>query len=190
MNDADLSDFLQDLKSSMKRPMTENDNNNSALNPEKSASKKAKVVKNNFKPSNKQFKRKEKCFNYGNYDRYYGYRNPDGAADKRLSFFKLGWFDGKKVLDIGCNTGHITLSIAKDFNPSEIVGLDIDKYLIQIARKNIKHYEHSSDKPGDDLDTPAKMVAKTADGDKALQNVSFVQVSTIIKTQYNIKYYN
>ncbi|KAK3105248.1 hypothetical protein FSP39_020775 [Pinctada imbricata] len=79
-------------------------------------------------------------FSHGNYNRYYGYRNPDAEHDQRLICFKKDWFEGKDVLDIGCNVGHITLAIGKDFQPRKIVGLDIDKKLIKAARKNVRYY--------------------------------------------------
>lgn len=74
--------------------------------------------------------------------RYYGYRNPQNELDPRLRCFyhHRHLFEGKDILDIGCNIGHITLSIARDFRARSIVGMDIDKNLISIARKNIKHY--------------------------------------------------
>ena len=37
-------------------------------------------------------------------------------------------------------SGHITINIAKHNSPVRIVGMDIDKKLIEIARKNIRHY--------------------------------------------------
>ena len=45
---------------------------------------------------------------YGNYDKYYGYRN-SGAFEKdmRLSLLKEEWFKGKDCLDIGSNTGQV-----------------------------------------------------------------------------------
>lgn len=46
----------------------------------------------------------------------------------------------KDVLDIGCNSGQLTLLIARDYEPRKIVGIDIDDSLIRIARKNIRHY--------------------------------------------------
>lgn len=49
-------------------------------------------------------------------------------------------FYGKDVLDIGCNIGHVTLSVARDFCAKSIVGMDIDCKLINIARKNIQYY--------------------------------------------------
>lgn len=89
-----------------------------------------------------QFKEKNSKYQYGNYDRYYGYRNPHHEIDLRLRCLmdhKELFFD-KDILDIGCNVGHITLSVARDFGARSAVGLDIDKKLINIARKNVKHY--------------------------------------------------
>ena len=55
-----------------------------------------------------QKKKKAAQFRYGNYDRYYGYRN-QGASEKdpRLSLFRKEWFENKDCLDIGCNTGQV-----------------------------------------------------------------------------------
>lgn len=39
-------------------------------------------------------------------------------------------FENKKVLDIGCNSGFITIEIAKLFHPISILGIDIDAGLI------------------------------------------------------------
>ena len=79
-------------------------------------------------------------FTYGNYRRYYGYRNPGSEPDNRLGSFRADWFKGKDILDIGCNVGHMTLSIARDFQPRQILGMDIDGKLISTAKKNIRHY--------------------------------------------------
>lgn len=78
-------------------------------------------------------------FQYGNYCKYYGYRNPD-CEDGRLRAMRPEWFAGKEVLDVGCNVGHLTLSIAKRWGPARVVGLDIDGGLIRSARQNIRHY--------------------------------------------------
>lgn len=53
---------------------------------------------------------------------------------------KPEWFRGRDVLDLGCNVGHLTLSIACKWGPSRMVGLDIDARLIHSARQNIRHY--------------------------------------------------
>lgn len=91
-------------------------------------------------PSLSKPKRHEEVFMYGNYSRYYGYRSPALEEDVRLSCFPQTFFQGKDVLDIGCNIGHVTLLIARDWRPKRIVGLDIDGKLIGIAKKNVKHY--------------------------------------------------
>ena len=96
-----------------------------------------------------KFNNKNARFQYGNYNRYYGYRNPHHDLDMRLNMFsqRKELFYGKDVLDIGCNIGHITLSIARDFGARSVTGIDIDKKLIAIARKNIKHYVNCVQSP-------------------------------------------
>ena len=44
-------------------------------------------------------------FQYGNYNRYYGYRLE--GSDPRFRFFDPDWFRGKDILDIGCNVGEV-----------------------------------------------------------------------------------
>lgn len=83
-----------------------------------------------------KFRNKGAQYQYGNYIGYYGYRNAD-RKDVRLTYFRKQWFEGKVCLDIGCNTGHVTLFVAKTFHPSKIVGIDIDAKLINLARKNV-----------------------------------------------------
>lgn len=90
------------------------------------------------RPHQPQHQRKK--FVYGNYNKYYGYRNPGASEDLRIRVFKPEWFKGKCVLDLGCNSGHLTLYIAKMFQPAHILGLDIDGDLVYGARKNIRHY--------------------------------------------------
>ena len=89
------------------------------------------------KPKNKAQK---KSFEYGNYNRYYGYRNADHGKDPRLRYLNPEWFSAKDVLDIGCNVGHVTLAIARNLNPRSILGIDIDENLIRAAKQNVKHY--------------------------------------------------
>ncbi|KAI1898744.1 hypothetical protein AGOR_G00075530 [Albula goreensis] len=85
-------------------------------------------------------RRKQRKFQYGNYSKYYGYRNPGQSEDPRVRVLKPEWFQGKVVLDLGCNTGHLTLAIAKKWRPARILGLDIDGGLVHAARQNIRHY--------------------------------------------------
>ncbi|KAM7397912.1 hypothetical protein PAMA_005990 [Pampus argenteus] len=81
-----------------------------------------------------------KKFQYGNYNKYYGYRNPGASEDPRIRVLRPEWFEGKDILDLGCNSGHLTLYIAKMLRPARILGLDIDSDLVHAARKNIRHY--------------------------------------------------
>uniref|UniRef100_UPI00358F38C7 7SK snRNA methylphosphate capping enzyme-like n=1 Tax=Myxine glutinosa TaxID=7769 RepID=UPI00358F38C7 len=87
-----------------------------------------------------------KRFCYGNYNQYYGYRNPGKRQDPRLDLLRAEWFTGRHVLDIGCNVGHVTLTIAKHWKPARCVGLDIDPALVAAAQRNMRHYWQSPEK--------------------------------------------
>lgn len=103
---------------------------------------------------------KEKSrFQYGNYCRYYGYRNPFRSDDPRLRVLRPEWFRGKAVLDIGCNVGHLTLAVAQTLGPLLIVGLDIDSSLIRAARQNIRHYLSEYTKGGGGGGFPVALAA-------------------------------
>ncbi|XP_042520778.1 probable RNA methyltransferase At5g51130 [Macadamia integrifolia] len=85
----------------------------------------------------KKRRRKEVAI-YGNYRNYYGYRTKDLKEDPRLMVLKKEWFEGKDCLDIGCNQGLITISIAKKFSCGSICGIDIDAHLIESAYWNLR----------------------------------------------------
>lgn len=95
------------------------------------------------------FRQKDARYQYGNYNRYYGYRNPGHEVDPRLTAFarRKELFLQKDILDIGCNIGHITLSVARDLGAKSVTGIDIDRVLINIARKNVKHYVNCVQSP-------------------------------------------
>ena len=88
--------------------------------------------------SDKSYNPKAALYRYGNYDRYYSYRN-NGIVkeDERLKFFSKDWFKGKDCLDIGSNTGQVTIEIGRVFCPQTITGIDIDTKLVRIASKNL-----------------------------------------------------
>ncbi|BBH08375.1 S-adenosyl-L-methionine-dependent methyltransferases superfamily protein [Prunus dulcis] len=89
---------------------------------------------------NKSKKRKEIC-PYGNYKHYYGYRiGQELEEDPRLKVFKKEWFQGKDCLDIGCNSGIMTIQIAKKFCCQSILGVDIDANRIQDAYWHIRKF--------------------------------------------------
>lgn len=87
-----------------------------------------------------------RTFQYGSYSRYYGYRTPSPSADPRLAVFRPEWFRGKKVLDVGCSTGHVTLAVAGHWSPERVLGIDIDGALVRIARQNLRYF--LSEMPG------------------------------------------
>eukprot|EP00743_Colponemidia_sp_Colp-15_P014178 GILK01016709.1.p1 GENE.GILK01016709.1~~GILK01016709.1.p1 ORF type:complete len:451 (+),score=36.95 GILK01016709.1:39-1391(+) len=94
---------------------------------------------------------KRQKFVFGNYDAYYGYRTTDRWNDPRLSLFKRRWFEGKRCLDVGCNAGFLTISIAKRFHCSYILGIDIDSKLVaeaqrqlRLAKKSLQEEEHTT----------------------------------------------
>ncbi|XP_031725107.1 7SK snRNA methylphosphate capping enzyme [Anarrhichthys ocellatus] len=100
-----------------------------------------KTVPGGRQQSHNQAKEQQKKkFQYGNYNKYYGYRNPGASEDARVRVLRPEWFEGKDVLDLGCNSGHLTLYVAKMLRPARILGLDIDSGLVHAARKNIRHY--------------------------------------------------
>ena len=75
-----------------------------------------------------------KVFVHGNYHRYYGYRLGKAfEEDPRLGLLEKQWFHKKRCLDIGCNEGIVTLSIAKTFGTKSMTGIDLDEHLIKRA---------------------------------------------------------
>ncbi len=61
-----------------------------------------------------------------------GYLSPGGPDE--ISHIVDGVdFGGKKLLDIGCGTGGISLFLAEKYAPAEVVGLDVDQGLIDRA---------------------------------------------------------
>ncbi|KAL8501787.1 hypothetical protein ACS0TY_021053 [Phlomoides rotata] len=85
----------------------------------------------------KKRKRKEIAI-FGNYRNYYGYRVGHDLEDPRLKAMKREWFEGKNCLDIGCNSGLITIAIAKSFGCRSILGVDIDGARIEDAHWTLK----------------------------------------------------
>uniref|UniRef100_A0AC35FAH1 RNA methyltransferase n=1 Tax=Panagrolaimus sp. PS1159 TaxID=55785 RepID=A0AC35FAH1_9BILA len=87
-----------------------------------------KTVANNYK------------YRFGNFNRYYGNRPQLAIVDARLNFLCKDMFIEKDILDIGCNSGLLTISIAREFNPKRIIGMDIDGHLIRAAQHNIRYF--------------------------------------------------
>ncbi|PVU88144.1 hypothetical protein BB561_006009 [Smittium simulii] len=90
-------------------------------------------------------------YKYGNYPNYYTYRNPRNlASDPRLLAIPENILNESVCLDIGCNTGIITIELAKKKQIKKIFGVDIDQKLIKTARQNA-YFANSLAFPNPDL---------------------------------------
>ncbi|XP_017003297.2 7SK snRNA methylphosphate capping enzyme bin3 [Drosophila takahashii] len=78
-------------------------------------------------------------YRYGNFDRYVDFRQLNEFRDVRLQVFQrhVELFQNKDILDIGCNVGHMTITVARHLAPKTIVGIDIDRELVARARRNL-----------------------------------------------------
>src|SRR5882724_400123 len=63
-----------------------------------------------------------------------GYMSPGGPDEIRAIVDGVD-LAGKAVLDLGCGTGGVTTFLAETYGPASIVGIDIDRGLIERARK-------------------------------------------------------
>ena len=141
-----ISDFEQLIGTfNQIRPTTNKQNNNNNKdrrkrkyrNRQKSQSVSSNCD-NNPCSSSSSYNPKAAPYRYGNYDRYYSYRN-NGMLhdDPRLKLFNKEWFVDKTCLDIGCNTGQVTIELGKLFAPKHVKGIDIDNKLVRTASKNL-----------------------------------------------------
>ncbi|XP_036969164.1 7SK snRNA methylphosphate capping enzyme-like isoform X2 [Acanthopagrus latus] len=99
-------------------------------------------------PPSKKKKDKHR-YQYGNNSCFYGYHGFYGDSwegrvgveeDPRLRLLEADWFRDKRVLDVGCGTGHMTLAIARRFDPTHILGVELDEGLVHAAKQNIRHF--------------------------------------------------
>ena len=111
--------------------------------------------------SSREHRPPRKQFPYGNYDAYYGYRYVGGAGsggggsgsssggggggahhgalDPRLVAIDPSWLRDKDCLDIGCNAGQFTASLASRFGVRSMLGIDIDATLVTRAQRLLRH---------------------------------------------------
>jgi ubiquinone/menaquinone biosynthesis C-methylase UbiE len=66
-----------------------------------------------------------------------GYLSPGGPAEVERVLAGLN-IAGKRVLDLGCGAGGITLFIARRFAPARIIGFDVERPVIDAARRRAK----------------------------------------------------
>ncbi|KAK7591112.1 hypothetical protein V9T40_002725 [Parthenolecanium corni] len=112
-----------------------------------------------------KFKEKSTRFQYGNYQRYYNYRNSQTGTDLRLEILERhrDMFCNKDVLDIGCNVGHVSFAVARSFGAKSVTGIDIDRYLIDVAKKNVQYYVNcASPYPSSSWESPRQPPDRSA----------------------------
>ncbi|BGP27197.1 mepce protein [Rhodotorula toruloides] len=86
-------------------------------------------------PTEPKPKRKPRSAPSGNYQGYYERRKTArDEPDERLALIPLEWVKGRKVLDVGCNSGAVAVELAQWFGPAKVVGVDIDPGLIRQAK--------------------------------------------------------
>ncbi|RPD66748.1 Bin3-domain-containing protein [Lentinus tigrinus ALCF2SS1-6] len=71
---------------------------------------------------------------HGNYHGYYNKR--PSTSDQRLALVPRGLFEGKRVLDVGCNEGIVTCEIGETLGAIRVIGVDIDDTLVRAAWKH------------------------------------------------------
>ncbi|XP_020812779.1 probable RNA methyltransferase CG1239 isoform X1 [Drosophila serrata] len=125
-----------------KRLKTDNDHVDIAPRPPPQSPKKRLQL--NGKPKHN----KDLNFVYGNYKNYYGKRILDKEFhDIRLDILgsQPEMFRQKQLLDIGCNSGHLSIQIARKFGVKSLVGLDIDRSLVKDAQTTINQLKGQTD---------------------------------------------
>ena len=85
----------------------------------------------------KKKKKKKRFFSYGNYWAYYGSTYRDTAADPRVQMITGSMLEGKRVLDVGCNAGCISVAVAAATGVKSMTGIDLDPQLVGKARRHL-----------------------------------------------------
>jgi len=90
---------------------------------------------------------KRRKYIHGNYPSYYKNRKTTGNvtkdnADPRLTLIKEKHLEDQRILDIGCNTGQVTLELATTYKAKEVLGIDIDSGLIARAKRGVENVSH------------------------------------------------
>jgi 7SK snRNA methylphosphate capping enzyme len=84
------------------------------------------------------------CFRYGNYRGYYGYRVGAELEDHRLLALQPEWFRDRRCLDVGCNEGLVSLTLAVKFRTASFCGVDIDGALVQSAQAKLRRLQRAA----------------------------------------------
>lgn len=87
---------------------------------------------------------RKRQFSYVSTGSYHDYYRRNVDSQNRLNNFQNEWFMNKRCLDIGCNEGLITNRIAETRSPAYILGIDIDRYVIDAANSILKRVKYDN----------------------------------------------
>ncbi|KAJ9123754.1 hypothetical protein QFC24_003528 [Naganishia onofrii] len=82
---------------------------------------------------------------HGNYRHYYVRRRANEQyplpleRDERLALFDRELFKGKRILDVGCNSGEVTVELAQRYEALQVVGVDIDSALVDQCKATVEN---------------------------------------------------
>ncbi|KAJ9123333.1 hypothetical protein QFC22_001532 [Naganishia vaughanmartiniae] len=82
---------------------------------------------------------------HGNYKHYYVRRRANEQyplpleRDERLALFDRELFKGKRILDVGCNSGEVAVELAQRYEALQVVGVDIDSALVDQCKATVEH---------------------------------------------------
>jgi putative methylase len=100
------------------------------------------------------------------------YRTPATLAARLLFHaWSRGDIDGKRVIDLGCGTGVLSVGAAL-LGAEEVIGVDIDPGALQVAKRNAEALEVAVRVIPGDLADPA-LVGKLPAGDTVVMNPPF-----------------
>jgi putative methylase len=100
------------------------------------------------------------------------YRTPAPLAARLLFHaWSRGDIDGKRVIDLGCGTGVLSVGAAL-LGAGEVIGVDIDPAALQVAKRNADSQNVAVSLIAGDLADPA-LVEKLPSGDTVVMNPPF-----------------
>lgn len=89
-------------------------------------------------------RKQRRCYRYGNYRGYYGYRVGAEMEDHRLLSLRREWFEGRRCIDVGCNEGLVSLTLAVRFRTASFLGVDIDGALVHNAHLKLRRLQRAA----------------------------------------------
>jgi hypothetical protein len=106
-----LFSFLEEDESPEELPILKKSNLTNPLEASEGFNENEKSTKATPSQTNRKRRKRTVVYPFGNYDFYYKYRT-QSDIDPRIEVMKSEWFEDKRCLDIGCNSGKFTLDLS------------------------------------------------------------------------------